>query len=89
MPEANLRYSPCFCFYLFVYLAFQDTVSLCSPDCPGIYSVDQVGLKLTDPPASVSQVLGLKACTTTVQSSLILFIMRVLPVCMSVHRIRD
>jgi hypothetical protein len=28
-------------------------------------SVDQAGLKLRNPPASASQVLGLKACTTT------------------------
>ncbi|GAB1288398.1 Aquaporin-7 [Apodemus speciosus] len=35
-------------------------VSLCSPGCPGTHSVDQPGLKLRDPPASASQVLGLK-----------------------------
>ena len=29
-------------------------------DCPGTHSVDQAGLKLSDPPASASQVLGLK-----------------------------
>jgi hypothetical protein len=33
----------------------------CSPGCPGAHSVDQAGLKLRDPPASASQVLGLKA----------------------------
>ena len=33
---------------LLVGLVFQDSVSLCSPDCPGIRSVDQAGLKLTD-----------------------------------------
>jgi hypothetical protein len=49
---------------LFV-LVFRDRVSLCSPGCPGTYSVDQAGLKLRNPPASASQVLGLKACTTT------------------------
>ncbi|GAB1302668.1 NADH dehydrogenase [Apodemus speciosus] len=40
-------------------------VSLCSPGCPGTYSVDQAGLKLRNPPASASRVLGLKTCTTT------------------------
>jgi hypothetical protein len=28
-------------------------------------SVDQAGLKLRDPPASASRVLGLKVCNTT------------------------
>jgi hypothetical protein len=37
----------------------------CSPGCPGTHSVDQTGLELRDPPASASQVLGLKACATT------------------------
>ncbi|GAB1302908.1 H/ACA ribonucleoprotein complex subunit DKC1 [Apodemus speciosus] len=37
-------------------------VSLCSPSCPGTHSVDQAGLELRNPPASASQVLGLKAC---------------------------
>jgi hypothetical protein len=44
---------------------FQDRVSLCSPGCPGTHSVDQVGLQLRNPPASASQVLGLKACVIT------------------------
>jgi hypothetical protein len=39
-------------------------VSLCSPGCPGTHSVDQAGLQLRNLPASASQVLGLKACTT-------------------------
>jgi hypothetical protein len=30
----------------------------------GTHSVDQAGLKLRDPPASVSQMLGLKVCAT-------------------------
>jgi hypothetical protein len=38
-------------------------VSLCSPGCPGTHSVDQLSLKLRDPPASASQVLGLLVCT--------------------------
>jgi hypothetical protein len=46
-------------------LVFQDRVSLCGPGCPGTHSVDQAGLELRNLPASASQVLGLKACTTT------------------------
>jgi hypothetical protein len=50
---------------LFVYLlVFQDRISLCSPGCPGTHFVDQAGLELRNPPASASQVLGLKACAT-------------------------
>jgi hypothetical protein len=48
----------CFCF-------FRDRVSLYSPDWPRTHFVDQAGLKLRNPPASASQVLGLKACATT------------------------
>jgi hypothetical protein len=44
-----------------------DRVSLCSPGCSGTHSVDQAGLELRNPSASASQVLGLKACTTTAQ----------------------
>jgi hypothetical protein len=52
----------CFCF---LFLVFPDRISLCSPGCPEIHSVDQAGLELRNPPASASQVLGLKACATT------------------------
>jgi hypothetical protein len=59
-----------FCFL--VFLVFQDRVffffmcvCVCSPGCPGTHSVDQACLKLRNPPASASQVLGLKVCTTT------------------------
>jgi hypothetical protein len=45
--------------------SFRDRVSLCSPDCLGPHSVDQAGLELRNPPASASQVLGLKAWATT------------------------
>jgi hypothetical protein len=50
-----------FCFFWF----FRDRVSLYSPGYPGTHFVDQAGLKLRNPPASASQVLGLKACPTT------------------------
>jgi hypothetical protein len=46
-------------------LVFGDRVSLYSPGCPGTHSVDQAGLKLRNPPAFPSQVLGLKECATT------------------------
>ncbi|GAB1302775.1 Hypoxanthine-guanine phosphoribosyltransferase [Apodemus speciosus] len=45
-----------------------DRVSLRSPGCPGTHSVDQAGLELRNPPASASQVLGLKACATNVRT---------------------
>jgi hypothetical protein len=49
---------------LFV-LVFRDRVSLYSPGSPGTHFVDQAGLKLRNPPASASRVLGLKVCATT------------------------
>jgi hypothetical protein len=51
--------------YLFIYFAFRDRVFLCSAGCPGTHFVDQAGLELRNLPASASQVLGLKVCTTT------------------------
>ena len=54
-----------FFFFFFFFLFFQDRVSRCSPGCPGTHFVDQVGLELRNPPASASQVLGLKTCATT------------------------
>ena len=53
--------------FLFVclFLVFWDRVSQCSPGCPGTLSVDQAGLELRNLPAS--EVLGLKACTSTAQ----------------------
>ena len=58
-----------FCFYCFCFCFcfFQDRVSLCSSGCTGTHSVDQAGLKLRNPPASASQVLGLKACAISTQ----------------------
>jgi hypothetical protein len=60
---------------LFVCLfVFRDRVSLYSPGCPGTHFVDQGGLKLRNSPASGSQILGLKACTTTAQLVFIVFV---------------
>jgi hypothetical protein len=53
--------------------------SLCSPGWPRTHSVDQAGLKLRNPPASASRVLGLKACATMPGSLLLFYFM-----CMSV-----
>jgi hypothetical protein len=55
--------------FIFYFFGFQDRVSLCSPGCPGTHSVDHAGLELRNLPASASQVLGLKSCTTTAQLS--------------------
>ena len=54
----------CLSVCLFVCLFVRARVSLCSPGCPGTISVDQAGLKLRDPFASVLQLMGLKACGT-------------------------
>jgi hypothetical protein len=63
-----------FCFGL-VWFGFQDRVSLCSLGCPGTHSaVDQAGLELRNPPVSASQVLELKACTTTARLVLFCFV---------------
>jgi hypothetical protein len=48
-----------------MFLVFRDRVSLYSPGCPRTHSINQAGLELRTVPASASQVLGLKACTTT------------------------
>jgi hypothetical protein len=48
-------------FFEFSRLGF----SMSIPGCPGTHSVDRAGLELRKSPASVSQVLGLKAWATT------------------------
>jgi hypothetical protein len=56
----------CVCVCIFSFFSFsRDRVSLCSLGCPGTHFVDQTGLELRNPPASASQVLGLKACAIT------------------------
>jgi hypothetical protein len=55
----------CFLFFVFVVVCFfRDRVSLYRLCCLGTHFVDQAGLELRNPPASASQVLGLKACAT-------------------------
>jgi hypothetical protein len=63
-PQYHLRIHGLFHFVFFLFY-FRDRVSLYSPDCSGTHFVDQAGLELRNLPASASQVLGLKACTTT------------------------
>jgi hypothetical protein len=55
-----------FCFVLF---CFWDRVSLYSCGCPETNFLDKAGLELRNPPASASQVLGLKVCTTTARQN--------------------
>jgi hypothetical protein len=68
MEAASPSAGEFFFFFLFFFVClffFRDRVSLYSPGCPGTHSVDQAGLELRNPPASASQVLGLKVCATT------------------------
>jgi hypothetical protein len=53
------------CLFVCLFLVFLRQGSPCSLGRSGTHSVDQAGLELRNPPASASQVLGLKACTTT------------------------
>jgi hypothetical protein len=55
---------------------FRDRVSLYSPGCTGTNFVDQAGLELRNPPASASQVLGLKVCTTNAWQDCMILIMK-------------
>ena len=57
-----MRITSFFYFLFFVY--FDIGFLLYSLGCPGTNSVDQAGLELRNLPASVSQVVGLKACNT-------------------------
>lgn len=50
-------------FFVFVFVFLFVRVSLYSPDCPGTHHVNPASLKLS---VSVSQVLELNVCTTTV-----------------------
>jgi hypothetical protein len=65
--QSDLIYSSFVCLFICLFVCFRDRVSLYSPGWPGTHFVDQVGLELTNPPDSASQVLGLKACATTTQ----------------------
>jgi hypothetical protein len=54
-----------FCFVLVWFGLFFETGFLCIALAVLALSKDQAGLKLRNPPASASRVLGLKACATT------------------------
>jgi hypothetical protein len=64
-PDCSKKINPLKIPFYFGGEGVRDRVSLCSPGCPGTHSVDQAVLELRNPPASASQVLGLKACATT------------------------
>jgi hypothetical protein len=67
---AEISHQPNIFIFIFIFiLVFRGMVSLYSPGCPGTHFVDQAGLELRNLPASASQVLGLKACATTPDSS--------------------
>jgi hypothetical protein len=56
-----------FCLFVWVFCLFGFGFGFSRqgfPGCPGTHFVDQAGLELRNLPASVSRVLGLKACTT-------------------------
>jgi hypothetical protein len=58
--------SKCFvCLFVLVLFLFFEIGFLCSPGCPGTHFVDQADFELRNPPASASQVLGLKEYATT------------------------
>jgi hypothetical protein len=59
-------------FFILFFLGFFKTGFLCSPGCPGTHFVNQAGLELRNLPASASQVLGLKVCTTTARHGIFL-----------------
>ena len=59
-----------FVLVLVLVLVFLDRVFLYSSGCPATHFVDQAGLRLRNPPASASQVLGLPACATTARLQL-------------------
>jgi hypothetical protein len=69
LPENFMRLLLLLIIIIFV---FRDMVSMYIPGFPGTYFVDQAGLKLRNPPAFASQVLGLKASATTTQQVIIL-----------------
>jgi hypothetical protein len=60
-----------FCCFGFSFV-IQGTISLCSLVCPGTHSAEQASLKLRNPPASASQVLGLKIYAISTQLSFVL-----------------
>ena len=60
--------------HLLLLLFCSDRVSLCRLVCPRTHSVDQAGHELIYLPTSASRVLGLKACTTSIQCTHLFYI---------------
>lgn len=52
------------------FYLLKDRVSLCGLCCPGTCSIDEAGLELRNPTDSATQVLRLKAGTSTAQPAL-------------------
>jgi hypothetical protein len=72
--QIQLDFFVLFCFvFVLCFFVFQDRVFLYSSGCPGTHAIDQAGLQLRNPPASTSQVLGLKVCATIAQPQLDFF----------------
>ena len=65
LPEITLILNTILLSTFIFFLVFRDRVSLYSSGCPGTLFVDQAALELRNLPAFASQVLRLKACTTT------------------------
>ena len=65
LPEITVILNTILLSTFFFFLVFRDRVSLYSSGCPGTLFVDQAALELRNLPAFASQVLRLKACTTT------------------------
>ena len=71
--ELTLFFVCLFCFFIFIFFGFSrqgfsialvPVPELALVDQAGTHFVNQVDSKLIDPPASASQMLGLKACQT-------------------------
>jgi hypothetical protein len=73
LPWVRWTSKTVFCLFVCLFVClFRDRVSLCSSGCPRTHFVDQAGLKLRNPLASASQVLGSKASATTPGSKTVL-----------------
>ena len=64
--EGGIIYPLVTCKWL-IFFWFFKTGFLCRPGYPGTHSAKQLASELRNPPASDSQVLGLKGCSTTAQ----------------------
>lgn len=72
IEQNNFRCKVCFLVCQFALFYF-DTEFLCRSSHPRTCSVDEVGSKLSDPPASASQELGSKVCVNTTWTPVVEF----------------